>query len=249
MSTYEYGYWPIVVISSLIFIIFAFSFTRPKHWRDWRTFGGFAAFIVALFTEMYGFPLTIYLLSGWLSSRFPELDLFAHESGHLWQTLFGLEGDAHFGLAHLVSSVLIAGGMILIMKAWRVLYRAQREDRLATEGLYARIRHPQYVGFVAVLLGFLVQWPTLLTLVMFPVLVWMYARLARIEEREVRERFGAAYEAYAAQVPAFIPRQDRRHKVPPEPQKTPVGPVASLPTPPPSRQPMSEPTYETGRST
>jgi protein-S-isoprenylcysteine O-methyltransferase Ste14 len=115
---------------------------------------------------------------------------------------------------HVLSNVLIGGGVLVIMRAWRVLYEAQREGRLATSGLYARVRHPQYVGFVAVLFGFLVQWPTILTLAMFPVLVWMYARLARIEEREVRARFGPAYDAYAAQVPRFIPRRGVRYEEP-----------------------------------
>ncbi|GIV80386.1 MAG: isoprenylcysteine carboxyl methyltransferase [Litorilinea sp.] len=225
---YDYGYWTMAIVMSLVFIVFAFSFTRPKHWRDWRTFGTFAAFIVALFTEMYGFPLTIYLLSGWLTSRYPNLNLFAHDTGHLWQTLFGIgEGDslaAHFNVLHVLSNLLIAGGVILIMSAWRVLYRAHREQRLATTGPYAYVRHPQYVGFVAVLLGFLVQWPTLLTLAMFPVLVWMYARLARIEEHEVRARFGAAYDAYAAQLPRFIPRRGVRYE---NPGKNTAEPVSS----------------------
>jgi protein-S-isoprenylcysteine O-methyltransferase Ste14 len=215
---YEYGYWLMAVVMSVIFVVFALSFTRPKNWRDWRQFGAFSAFVVALFAEMYGFPLTIYLLSGWLGSRYPGLDLFSHDAGHLWQTLFGIgEGSpwaAHFNVLHVLSNVLIGGGVLVIMSAWRVLYEAQRAGRLATTGLYARVRHPQYVGFVAVLFGFLVQWPTILTLAMFPVLVWMYARLARIEEREVRARFGAAYDAYAAQVPRFIPRRGVRYEPP-----------------------------------
>ncbi len=221
-GSYEYGYWLIAILSSLIFIIFALSFTRPKKKRDWRAFGGFSAFIVALFTEMYGIPLTIYLLSGWLSEWYPDLNLFAHENGHLWQTLFGLEGNAHFGIIHLVSTLLIAGGMILIVKAWRVLYDAQQEGRVATDGPYAYVRHPQYAGFVAVLLGFLVQWPTLLTLAMFPVLAWMYARLARIEEQEVRDQFGSEYDAYASQVPRFIPRRNQRYEEPSGTKKTSV---------------------------
>lgn len=209
-GTYDYGLWPMVIISSLIFIVFAFSFTRPKTWRDWRSFGTFAAFVVALFTEMYGFPLTIYLLSGWLGTRFPQLDLFSHENGHLWQTIFGISSNdsvtAHFSLLHVTSYLLIAGGCMMIASAWRVLYQAQRTNTLATTGIYARLRHPQYAGFVIVLFGFLVQWPTILTLAMFPVLVWMYARLARLEEREVRAEFGAVYDSYAQSVPALIPR-------------------------------------------
>ncbi len=82
-----YGLWPLVVVNVAIFAIFALSFTRPRTARDWRSFGAFTAFLIALFTEMYGFPLTIYLLSGWLGSRQPGLDLYSHEAGHLWQTI------------------------------------------------------------------------------------------------------------------------------------------------------------------
>jgi protein-S-isoprenylcysteine O-methyltransferase Ste14 len=113
------------------------------------------AFLVALFTKMYGFPLTIYLLSGWLSSRNPGLDLFSHEAGHLWETLLGWRGNPHLNPVHLLSNVLIGGGFILLASAWRVLYEAQRTQRLATTGAYAYMRHPQYMGFILIMLGFL----------------------------------------------------------------------------------------------
>ena len=209
METPAYGLWSLVVINSAVFIIFAFSFTRPRTARDWRSFSAFVAFLVALFTEMYGFPLTIYLLSGWLSSRYPGLDLFSHEAGHLWETLLGWRGDPHFNPVHLLSNVLIGGGFILLASAWRVLYEAQRTHRLATTGAYAYVRHPQYVGFILIMLGFLLQWPTLPTLVMFPILVVMYVRLARREEREALAAFGEAYARYAANTPAFFPRVGR----------------------------------------
>ena len=202
----SYGLWPLVVINSLIFIIFAFSFTKPKTSRDWRSFGAFSAFIVALFTEMYGFPLTIYLFSGWLSSRFPGIDFFAHNSGHLFEDFFGWGGDPHFGPFHIVSYILIGYGFVLLSKAWRVLYAAQQNNTLATTGPYAKIRHPQYVGFVLIMFGFLLQWPTILTLVMFPILVWMYVRLARGEKKVAQKEFGEQWDTYAHQTPAFIPK-------------------------------------------
>jgi protein-S-isoprenylcysteine O-methyltransferase Ste14 len=201
-----YGLWVLVAINSVVFILFAFSFTHPRTPRDWRSFGAFSAFIVALFAEMYGFPLTIYLLSGWLSSRYPGLDLYGHDSGHMWHTLLGLKGNPHFDLFHILSSVFIFGGFILLSASWRVLYRAQQNHQLATTGPYARVRHPQYVGFILIMLGFLLQWPTIPTLLMFPILVTMYVRLAYREEREVLAEFGSAYAQYAEQTPAFVPR-------------------------------------------
>ena len=205
-SESAYGLWPIVILNSLIFLVFAFSFSRPQTARDWRSFGAFSAFIVALFTEMYGFPLTIYLFSGWLQSRHPGFDLMSHDAGHLWYTLFGLTGDPHSSPLHILSEVLILGGFILLSVAWRVLYRAQRQHALARTGIYARVRHPQYVAFIIIIFGFLLQWPTLLTLLMFPLLVAMYVRLARLEEAEARRSFGDAYDAYAAVTPAWFPR-------------------------------------------
>ena len=212
-----YGLWSLVVINSAVFVIFAFSFTKPRTPRDWRSFGAFAAFVVALFTEMYGFPLTIYLLSGWLGRRYPRLDLLSHDTGHLWETLLGWKGDPHLNPLHILSNVLIAGGFILLSAAWQVLYRAQRDGRLATTGPYARVRHPQYVAFITIMLGFLLQWPTLLTLGMFPVLVAMYVRLARREEREAGHAFGKEYERYARATPAFFPRFGGRRAIPPTP--------------------------------
>ena len=200
-----YGLWSLVILNSAIFLMFAFSFFKPQTARDWRTFSAFAAFIVALFVEMYGFPLTLYIMSGWLQTKYPGLDLLSHNSGHLWSTLLGEKGDAHFGPLHIASYVFLAGGFYLLSSAWNVLYHAQRHNSLATTGAYARVRHPQYVAFVLILLGFLLQWPTLLTLLMFPILLVMYGRLAVTEEAQMRKQFGAEFEAYAARTPRFLP--------------------------------------------
>ena len=194
-----YGLWSLVVINSAVFILFAFSFFKPRTARDWRTFGAFSAFLVALFTEMYGFPLTVFLMSGWLQSRYPEVNLLSHEAGHLWSTVFGLEGD-------LLSGIMIGGGFVLLARAWKVLFAAQRARVLATTGPYAWVRHPQYVAFIAIMVGFLLQWPTLPTILMLPVLVFIYVRLARREEGEALREFNEDYRRYAASVPAFVPR-------------------------------------------
>lgn len=201
-----YGLWLLVVLNAALFIFFAWSFYKPANNRDWRSFGMYSAFVVALFAEMYGFPLTIYLLSGWLSTRFPGVDWLSHDAGHLLEMLFGWEANPHFGPFHLTSFGFILGGFWLLSRAWPVLYQARQEGALATTGPYAHVRHPQYAGFVLIMFGFLIQWPTLVTLVMFPVLVWAYARLARREEREVLATFGNDYRAYMQRTPPFLPR-------------------------------------------
>lgn len=208
-----YGLWPLVVVNSAVLIIFAFSFTKPKTSRDWRSFSAFSAFVVALFAEMYGFPLTIYLASGWLSKWMPGVNLLAHNSGHLFEDLLGWGGDPHMGPFHLLSYILIGSGFVLIAKAWGVLYKAQRDHTLAASGPYARIRHPQYLGFILIMLGFLFQWPTLITFLMFPVLVWMYIHLAKREERGARAIFGEQWDIYAERTPRFIPRLKKQQSV------------------------------------
>lgn len=211
MSTHfsGYGLWLLAAVNAAFFIFFAWSFFKPLNARDWRSFGLFSAFIVALFAEMYGFPLTIFLLSGWLTSKFPQINWLTHDAGHLLEMMFGWRGNPHFGPFHMASFVLIGGGFWLLSAAWPALYRAQRENRVAVEGPYARIRHPQYVGFVLIMTGFLLQWPTLLTLAMYPILIWVYARLSAAEERESLSRFGEDYSRYMARVPRFFPRRAR----------------------------------------
>lgn len=205
-----YGLWSLVFLNSAVFIIFAHSFFKPQTRRDWRTFGAISAFIVALFVEMYGFPLTIYMMAGWLQTHYPGIDLMSHDAGHLWHTLLGEKGNPHFDLMHIASNVLIITGFWLLSASWHVLYHAQRAGVLATGGPYARIRHPQYVAFVLILLGFLLQWPTILTLLMFPVLLAMYGRLAVTEERDMEAAFGGAWQAYATRTPRFLPNLSPR---------------------------------------
>ena len=204
MTDSAYGLWPLVALNTVLFAVFAASFFHPRTRRDWRAMGGFTAFLVALFTEMYGAPLTVYLLGSWLGSRFPLLRA-THGGGHLWNDLTGWPYDPHLSPFHIASYLLIGAGFWLIAAAWKVLHQAAREGTLAAGGPYARVRHPQYDGLLLIMTGFLVQWPTIPTLAMFPVLVAVYLRLARSEEREVAARLGEAWTGYAARTPGFIP--------------------------------------------
>jgi protein-S-isoprenylcysteine O-methyltransferase Ste14 len=222
MTSYGYGLWFLVIVNSAVFIIFAASFFHPRSGRDWKALGGFSSFVVALMVEMYGFPLTIYLLSGWVGSRFQSLTL-THDGGHLWSELVGWEGDPHLSPFHLASYVFIGAGFWAIAAAWPILLRAAKDRTLATTGLYARVRHPQYVGFLAIMVGFLLQWPTIPTLVMFPVLIAIYRRLAFQEERAVAAEFGAAWDDYARRTPRFVPQRRQL----PAPQQPPARHLSS----------------------
>jgi len=201
-----YGLWGLAIINSVVFVAFAFSFFKPQTKTDWRTFSAFSAFLVALFVEMYGFPLSIYLLSGWLSTKYPGVNFFTHDSGHLIHTLLRMEGNPHFDPFHILSNVFIFGGFLMLSYSWHTLWKAQRAHRLAKTGLYARMRHPQYSAFILIMFGFLLQWPTLVTLAMFPVLVFMYVRLALREEKDAQREFGQEYERWAAVTPRFFPK-------------------------------------------
>jgi protein-S-isoprenylcysteine O-methyltransferase Ste14 len=218
MNNNGYGLCFLVVFNSALFILFAVSFFHPKSRRDWRVMGGFSAFVIALFTEMYGYPLTVYLLTGPLAGLVPGVDL-SHNAGHLWTDLIGWKGDPHLSPFHLLSYLFIGGGFWLIAAAWRVLFAAQRAWRLATLGAYARVRHPQYLGFILIMVGFLLQWPTFATLLMFPVLVYVYRRLAIREEREVAAEFAPAYADYARRTPRFLPHL--HGPLPPAPWRAP----------------------------
>ena len=198
-----YGFWSLVVVNAAIFVLLALSYLAPVKRREWRSFGMFAAFVVALFTEMYGFPLTIYVLTAVLGNRYPALNPFSHASGHLWLTLLG-GGAWMSAVIHLVSNGLMLAGLLLIGAGWRRIHGAH--GALVTDGVYARMRHPQYAGLMLITIGMLIQWPTIITVATWPLLILVYYRLARREEREAERQFGDGYREYRARVPMFVPR-------------------------------------------
>lgn len=201
---YDYGNWFFALANIILFLFFIKSAFKPKTKTDWKTYKTFGAFIIALFAEMYGFPLTIYLLTSVFGDRFSNLD-FSHNSGHLLNDILGLKGDPHFSFLHILSNVLIIGGLILIAKAWDVLYKSQKANKLAISGAYRYIRHPQYTGFILIIMGFLLQWPTLITFIMAPILIVRYIRLGRDEEKTMIKKFTGKYMIYQKVTPAYIP--------------------------------------------
>jgi len=185
----------IVIVSWLLY-----RYLAPDNWKEWTRVGVLQAFIIAFYAEMYGFPLTIYLLA-----RFFGLDLAWSEGGNLWVQLTG-NPAAHI-VAMLLGYAIVFSGASLVVDGWRRIYRARRENRLATEGVYAKIRHPQYTGLFMIIFGEgIVHWPTVVSVAAFPIIVGAYTLLARREERQVFEKFGDEYQEYQRRVPMFIPR-------------------------------------------
>lgn len=190
--------WPYAVLMIVIGSWGLYHFMAPKGWREWAGAGLIQAFIIALYAEMYGFPLTIYVLTTFLPIKIP----LVHDSGHLWATFlgYGRGGDV---IEMLAGSVFIVTGLLLIVRGWVRIYFAG--DNLTTDGIYSLMRHPQYAGIFLAIFGQLVHWPTIPTLLLSPVIVWLYVRLARREERRLIEKFGPAYFAYRQNVPMFFP--------------------------------------------
>lgn len=197
----HYGHWGLVAIIVAVVSWILYRYAAPSSWREWTGAGLVQAFIIALYAEMYGFPLTIYLLTGFFGI---DIRLYAN-TGHLWASLLGY-GSGGAMIEMLLGGVFILLGVVLLFTAWGAVYQARREGRFAREGLYGVVRHPQYTGIMLAVFGQIVHWPTIITLALFPVIVLVYVRLAHKEEKDMIGRFGTAYQDYMQQVPRFFPR-------------------------------------------
>lgn len=194
------GTWGLAIVVTVVVSWLLYRYLAPNSWKEWTRAGVLQAFIIAFYAEMYGFPLTIYLLA-----RFFGLDVAWTRGGNLWVQLFGTP------VAHIVAMVLgyaiVFAGASLVAEGWRTVHRARRESRLATAGVYAKIRHPQYTGLFMIIFGEgIVHWPTIVSVAAFPIIVRAYVLLARKEERDVLREFGNEYLEYRRRVPMFIPR-------------------------------------------
>ena len=200
-----YGNWRDVLVVSAVFLVFVLGLVWPRGRAEWRNAGMYSAFLISLFVEMFGVPLTIFLVAPLLDT--PALEFGLSES-HLWAYLLDraqvvpLDWGVH--LVMTVSMALIAIGMALLAVGWAQVFGSRYQ--LVTTGIYRIVRHPQYLGLILVVVAFNIQWPTILTLLMAPVLIVTYVRQARREDKELEARFGEAFVGYASRVPAFIPR-------------------------------------------
>jgi len=185
-----------IAVASWIF----YRYVAPKSWREWTRAGIVQAFIIAFYAEMYGFPVTIYLLA-----RIFNLDVAGNFwDGNLWVYLTGAPEAMLVSMA--IGYTIVLFGVLLLIAGWREIYRAKQQGRLATGGPYALVRHPQYTGIFLALFGEgVVHWPTVFSLAAFPIIVIAYTRLARKEERQMIEKFGDEYREYRRQTPMFLP--------------------------------------------
>ncbi|MFQ6072947.1 MAG: methyltransferase family protein [Methanosarcinales archaeon] len=202
-ESYAYFNWIAVLISIALFSFFVISFLTPMKKREWRSLGMYHAFIIALFTEMYGFPLTIYFISQFFGVQLS----YGHMQGHLLGTMIASTGiismEVAWSLVMIISNFLMLIGFIFIYRGWQEIHRSK--SGLVTFGIYKYVRHPQYFGLILITIGMLVQWPTIITIAMWPILMIMYYRLAKKEEKELEELFGDDYLLYKKKVPMFIP--------------------------------------------
>jgi protein-S-isoprenylcysteine O-methyltransferase Ste14 len=200
-----FNFWLVAIYIALL-SIFLFGILRPRRKSEWKSAGVAQAWVIALYAEMYGVPLTAYWVMNWLGRS--RADAEVHFNGHLWPVLLQFQ-PATVELAQfwftVIGQLFILVGALLAIFGWRQLYIAVKQNRMAKTGLYRYIRHPQYTGFFLFLVGSMINWPTAITMLTLPILWAVYLRLARVEEGVAIESFGDSYRQYMAETGRFLP--------------------------------------------
>lgn len=191
-------FWPYALLIIVLMSWGRYHFLAPAGWRERAGAGVVQAFIIALYAEMYGFPLTVYLLASFLPQKLP----LVHSSGHLWSALLGA-GETGAVIETLIGYSILTVGALFIVKGWVRIHFA--EGQFTDSGPYGLLRHPQYIGIFLIVLGEIIDWPTILTIILAPIIFGMYIRLAQREESALIAKFGKEYSRYQERVPMFIP--------------------------------------------
>jgi len=186
--------WHIVLLNIIMFVTFLIplSFRRKINWKE---YGLVTAFFVSLFIEMYGIPLTIFFVSK---------SLYGSNAGtaNVVYDFTFLGVNIAMDLAMLYATILMIIGTAFILVAWVTLYKKIKTEELVTTGIYSYSRHPQYFGFILIILGWFIGWPTILTVIFIPILLYKYIKVCTIEEKELAK--DTKYQKYKEKVPFFI---------------------------------------------
>lgn len=186
--------WDLVILNILGFLLFLLPLQYRRK-ADWKHLGIYSAFIVSLFIEMYGVPLAVFLSAPTLASAIPEPDYMV--TFEILNQSFGLSSWMVFGV------IVTVTGMLLVAVGWYTIYR--NREGLVTSGIYRYSRHPQYLGIILIALGWFIGWPTPLTVLILPVLIYVYVQTAKEEEQEVMDEIGEdEYRDYMEETPFLI---------------------------------------------
>lgn len=195
----HFGQWwamGIFIVLGLVFLAFTPFYKKSQL----KPAGVYIAFIVAWAFEMFGIPMSMYLVTWIVGKQLPDGVLWGH-------TLYSYFGDTVFNISYL----FFGAGLALIIVGWWVIYKRYwskeaGKGEMVTSGIYSVIRHPQYTGFMLVTLGCLLDWATLPMLIMWPIMAVLYYRLARKEEQDMEIEFGQQYLQYKQRTGMFLPR-------------------------------------------
>jgi len=203
----HFNQWSYVVIWIILFAVMLLFVPFYKKSQR-KPSSAYLAFIIALALEMFGVPLSMYVITWLVGTTLPDGILY----GHTLQPWIG-----HWGMY--IGTGLMVIGVVLVIVGWRVIHKRfwskeEGEGELVSDGIYGYIRHPQYTGFMLITLGMILDWATLPLLIMWPILVVVYYRLARMEERGMVAQFGSAYEVYRSRTGMFLPKLFQRQSSP-----------------------------------